>query len=931
MINELRQKISEIYINEKFIGNYFFTKQELTLIYQEVSHIFRSVSIGIDNAIKLYDYELVFVALVNLAREWNYGDEAYFNYVYKTLLGNSCNIQKLYLEIQKVIDKLKNQNKIFMLDSFTKKYYATICSHAFAPISSMESFFDLCWEIYTNDLDQEYGKNDPVFNQLAESLSRYLRSVTTNEEKEFQLGSKFYAFRAGIRGLADGKTEILKVLLDNVLESIHSLLNGYKIDEDKYLNKLIKNWWQTKESQFGITKILKRKNYGHIITEYSNIKAKYVYDRTVKIVIPPIRLVNDYDIKPKIEISMGDNVIYTEIMSTKGSGVIMSTELFEYDLCKIDDINNINVNIKIKHLNSIIYDSEKSLYRDFILFGDNGKEILSQNCMPGYYLIFMPELSSLMKYPSEIRKSGRYLYNFCSYDNELIQGINKTVFFKSENSINQEVYFYKNEIKNAIYHFNSEEYLIIDGEMFVEVSKEYIVKEIGIRIDSAVFRLSDFDYKIIVESNKFRFLISSIINNGEPIKISLFRYSDNEIIDSINIIKFNNIKISYDKEIYFGDINTGVFNFSSLEINLSKKFLIYDDMLSVDFKYNNYNGEIVFSPPILKWRIDDSEWRLGPLNSYLWYEDLSNTSILKISAPEYFSYIVGLTDNSEIFPKNKLFDYRLGETIYQIKHNKSLLSKSLTLFVRSSEDDYYKLAEIYFYEDFVDDPIYVYPYDKQVIWMPDKFIGNKNCIFQLDVFLHDSLVYTKKLDRVSEKIDFSYLNDDKYNFKISIAKNLFLKKNYILYEREFIIGDYRIIKYNRKVLKLKAVMYFDEINVCNIRQCYYIRNIRYAYTEEGRDIYSGSIYILKEDNIKFYLNKLKDFSDNYVKINPIMIEFKSDDSCYLGYGFNYYDRDYDDEFTIDKQGKITIGKQSKIFGKTNKSVDYFIFEVKDDV
>ena len=63
-------------------------------------------------------------------------------------------------------------------------------------------------------------------------------------------------------------------------------------------------------------------------------------------------------------------------------------------------------------------------------------------------------------------------------------------------------------------------------------------------------------------------------------------------------------------------------------------------------------------------------------------------------------------------------------------------------------------------------------------------------------------------------------------------------------------------------------------------------------------------------------------------INPIRIELKTEHSCYIGYGLDLKDEDfeYDNEFSIDYYGRTVVGNY--VDGKKTSPVDYYIFETK---
>ena len=62
-------------------------------------------------------------------------------------------------------------------------------------------------------------------------------------------------------------------------------------------------------------------------------------------------------------------------------------------------------------------------------------------------------------------------------------------------------------------------------------------------------------------------------------------------------------------------------------------------------------------------------------------------------------------------------------------------------------------------------------------------------------------------------------------------------------------------------------------------------------------------------------------------INPVRIELKTKLSCYLGYGLDLEDEDfeYDDEFAIDEQKRIVVGNYSS--GKKTSPIDYYLFDL----
>lgn len=923
MKQTLKDKINDA-MKEKFVGNFIFSEDELSDIYDNASIILRRIGNewGID--LSQTDYNLIFVALVNLSKDWNSDEEsALFKFFYKKLLGSNENCEgKIYTQITNAIQGLNNSNKIFMLNSYKKKYYATLCGHSFAPLSSVESFFDMCWEIYCKDLDQQYGKNDPAFRLIVQSLHNRF-SFSENNEDDFRIGSKVYSFRAGIRGLAIDKPDLMVDLLDVVMNSIHSLFNNEPLLLDKYIKVLINNWWNKKESTFGIDRIRTHRRYEHIITDYSQIKAKYVLeDGIAKLVIPSIRLCNDFDDEPYIKIIVEGKELKYEKMITTGSGILMATKPYEIVLSNLNFNKSIDISIEIIHCDKVIYNSKDILNREFILYKDS-KEVLSQDCLPGLYFLYTTNLGELLQYPNDIHRSTLNTYSLDSKESEVIQSNSKTVFFIKEKS-NKDLYFFAKEHNDVIFRLDDEEYKVIDGELYVDVAYDIDIKNYGVRYEESSFKLSDFEFEEV--NGRKRYQVSILLNVGEPQHITIFKYSDNSIFASINLIKFNNIRISFDKELYYGKDNTGIVKFVTDKYNEEMQFNIDDSDVFIPLS----NGELILFPPILKWRIDNNKWNTKEHLKGIWYKDFTNSSILSVELPKTMNCVAALSNNEVIEQCNKSLCFKLGQTIYSLKDNRNNKDSSILLFVRTNNNMVYALSKIFYKESFINEPIYIFPNLNQVLWLPENYIGDSDSIFRFEILDDKGIIYSKELSTKKETITISNIDDGYYKYRLILKGKGFLNKEKELCSKEFVFGDVKKIKYKNKVLIINEAMLFGKINADRVRTIY-VDSICYIGNEDGYDYYSGLLFVIDKNRRKIYLKSMKNEQGIYVNVNPLRIEFKNDRAAYIMYGldtqnggFGFYDG-----FYLDNQGKTTIC--DKVFGENTKGIDYFLFEVKKNV
>lgn len=160
-MEKLLQKINDA-MELIFVGNYVFSDEELAQLYDFTSCLLRTYDSGWGNDI-LQKYDaLVFVAMVNAAKDWQSDEDTFWNHIYKKLIGTDGASQKIYMYLTNLIDRLGKQGKIVYLSGCVKRYYATILAHAFSPLKSTKSFLELCWTLYSEDMNFTYARNDEI-------------------------------------------------------------------------------------------------------------------------------------------------------------------------------------------------------------------------------------------------------------------------------------------------------------------------------------------------------------------------------------------------------------------------------------------------------------------------------------------------------------------------------------------------------------------------------------------------------------------------------------------------------------------------------------------------------------------------------------------------------------------------------------------------
>ena len=112
MAEELKEKINKA-IKENFVGNFIFSAEEEDKIIYESSTLFRIACFKSTENIPFDKYELIFIAIIIIAKKWNNQSEPFYDFIGNKLLGAKYeeNKTKFRNQITKVIDFLYKSKK----------------------------------------------------------------------------------------------------------------------------------------------------------------------------------------------------------------------------------------------------------------------------------------------------------------------------------------------------------------------------------------------------------------------------------------------------------------------------------------------------------------------------------------------------------------------------------------------------------------------------------------------------------------------------------------------------------------------------------------------------------------------------------------------------------------------------------------------------
>lgn len=899
-MNNLLQRVEQVFDEKKLIGNHDFTEDEYSLMVDYVGTMW-------DNFDK-NSYKLIFAALVEIAKRWKQADttknneenSGYWEYVFKTLFGSDID-QQLCQKYRNVINWLGKNSNIPIVTG-GHNYYATLMMHSFAPKNSIYSFFDLCYNIFKKDFDFGFTRDDEWQCDGVAKKIAYFLGHGYREDKKVSIGSSAYLIKIGLRSFAlneDLSADFVKFINDTFYQ-INKLFNREKISEYTRLERYIVEWWKNKTESEKLSDATARRIRVSTVSKL-NIVAKYIRnDNEVFLCIPSIRLDDDTNTMRLLVYVDGEQV-YSEEMRTKRGELVVATKQKEFELNDLlENHCSINVRIEITENGVIIFDSEKSkttlLNREFILF-DGEIETFSQINKPTNYFVYSKDIDALRNKPEDLITYGNNLYNIYPKAGERLTGETRQVFFVDKEKAARlgrnaclvgnlaDVEWFLDDISCVVYGYSVK----------LMVPENQNLKALELRIDRKPYKLQNLKYEQF-ENNCYQYGLKALglISEKEPIEVSLYSYEIDAAILAETIILLPNLEIQFNRLFYYGDIE--------------RKVIITNDDESKVLSWSNQDNEIICSlnegvlvikVPYLKWRINNNKWHNEPINKKLWYKDfLENGDLLEINYPKEDGLILieGKADGIPFeITKNQSNKFEIGRAIYA-NENK----QDVSIYFINGNNEKFELINIATKEHFVDNPL-LYT-DGKVLWNVEKtFIGDENNEFSLIAKSNSKNGKSESKKVGSSNIELRNFDEDIYEITVKIKdKNIFFKEERYntIFEGKLLVGLPEKLRFKGKVLYIdKVSAAFSDTDVRTWIQPYSKYLLKdLEYLEDS--YYQGNLGVIRDDKI-MYLNSLENEKGEWDKINPVRIELRSNNSFWLVAGYDKENNDFLGELIFD--------------------------------
>ena len=187
------------------IGNTIFDDNE----YEELLKISRTLSTEFLNSTTGLpinrNHEIIFITLLEIIKRWknledNADDNKFWEYIVSTILSLEKGVEsqnivtKLRKEYIRIMESLKVENSIIFAKE-GKIYYATLLLHALATTKSIYAFLDLCYDIFSVDLNFNYSDNDKEICKIATSQFCKILDSSVGNEKPINIGTNSYGVK----------------------------------------------------------------------------------------------------------------------------------------------------------------------------------------------------------------------------------------------------------------------------------------------------------------------------------------------------------------------------------------------------------------------------------------------------------------------------------------------------------------------------------------------------------------------------------------------------------------------------------------------------------------------------------------------------------------------------------------------------------------
>ncbi len=532
---------------------------------------------------------------------------------------------------ESIIKSISFHQRFFITENNENRYVSTILLHALAPEYNLFNFFNLiydCQDILTSK------------SEICTLIDQF---------KALYNASKYH-IRQGIQKLIKHRHEFSCKFTEEILVKIKDLFDGKVMSDGSRIDSLLNKWFANKV-------YLKRgKNSREISDSVAKINPKYIFKGDEIYLTIPDSQMKDVNNSYYLKIYLHDKVYETQELFTYGNNILEGKEI---NVSNLLHANPCSLNLKIEILSGgkTIFDSEKRLFREQILFR-YGKEYPLKSSKPGdEYALFCPDKKADFNfekcdYEFENYDIGKLFYLTLDEGFAIIKNGKIICSDNQSDKILVTPDTFCNEY--AVFHKDGKNYKIFKKNFYLLVKNiSSDSRAIIVTINDTFNLLSGYEfdedednnrtYKISIPSGETQDDVIDQDTESGIYNISIKTLDGEEMFtDKLCIIQ--NFEIEFDKPYYTENALSGNVKIHSKKI--SEKIQIIQNA-NVECIYNG--GIIEIYPPFVKWKITDNGNIKKPIEkndvTLIWHKDISQHAILTITHPKTSSISIRLHNN----------------------------------------------------------------------------------------------------------------------------------------------------------------------------------------------------------------------------------------------------------------------------------------------
>lgn len=884
------------------------------------------------------------LAVINYTKDWDTSDESqYWKHIttqfgFRDTTGKIANILR-----DCVKESLEKNNRFIIKTDKGYQYKSSVVVHALSTKTTWMKLFDFLFDFYKSNLNWTYREGDPAIHRMVISLKNKLSASDELGEDDIHISSKVFQFREGVRKIFLFRPMYATILFSKLIKRIDQHIN-HNITKPKTYEDLLCDEWMELKLREAQKERKERKTHKSrdIAYDYTRIKASYQIEDEDRVVIsiPDVRLEDNEFNTLELRVYFGDDVIESEHLEYYGNELgktLIGTSVDLGKLLKKSRTNEICPEVRIYCDDKIIYNSEKSLYREYIILAQKN-EISTDRVGKGNYIIFSSgnrRFEFINTDESLLMESDCYKIYFAAPEEGFIIRCNDEIICMDGGQDGKTRVIPPAVIRNVIYRENEEVYEFVDcsKEFLIALPDENTKQFIRVIINDNDLNLDDFESYTDSRGVIYKIPVSNI--GEERFMFTCFDFKSEKVIFTRKYTLKSEFNYSFSKKYFF--IDSDYENaYVSFELDGEKRTVDLEESSYVWIPYRN--GVIEVSCPIIK--VFDNNGNQWSGNKKEWVGNISQDVFLNI-ANNSNCYAHLYLNKTEINSENS-GAFSLGNAL--ISYEKQPTEEWIDLYLKvtdKSGNEYGTslIGSFALKEQFIETPELSYR-DRMLLW--DRgygFIGNPGKRFIVELINAET----------SEVLSFSANSDDliiaenvdiptgEYDYIISAeSENIFVSEKEEIASGNFIAGDINEIRFNNRQISVNIIS-LEEDDTHFVIQPSYIDGITYIGTEyvDSEDcdcpIYSGTMFYYGTGGVRRdYSNSYNDENGTYM-INPVRIIYINEKVIGLsnddGDGFYFYRRF--DKYKMENKYFLTDREPTKVNEKDYNLGDLYIYSVEE--